>query len=128
MHCAVNVRSMEISQIWPMQVSVDRNPRLFRFRYRAYGHKAQIMALASGDAWLEKGANLLMFGPPGVGKSHLAFPPPLPRYIRQDLGRRSCWAVPWELPPPAVPSVGCSGNFDPMRSLEWMASMARQSP
>lgn len=34
--------------------------------------KAQIMALAAGDSWLEKGANLLMFGPPGGGKSHLA--------------------------------------------------------
>jgi DNA replication protein DnaC len=26
--------------------------------------KAQVMALASGDAWLEKGANILLFGPP----------------------------------------------------------------
>ncbi|HEY9213595.1 MAG TPA: IS21-like element helper ATPase IstB [Ancylobacter sp.] len=34
--------------------------------------KAQIMALAAGDSWLEKGANLLAFGPPGTGKSHLA--------------------------------------------------------
>lgn len=34
--------------------------------------KAQAKALAAGDAWLEKGANLLLFGPPGAGKSHLA--------------------------------------------------------
>jgi DNA replication protein DnaC len=34
--------------------------------------KAQVMALAAGDSWLEKGANLLAFGPPGAGKSHLA--------------------------------------------------------
>lgn len=34
--------------------------------------KAQIMALAAGDVWLDKGANLLTFGPPGGGKSHLA--------------------------------------------------------
>jgi DNA replication protein DnaC len=34
--------------------------------------KAQISALCAGDGWLEKGANLLMFGPPGGGKSHLA--------------------------------------------------------
>ncbi len=33
--------------------------------------KAQVMALAAGDSWLEKGANLLMFGPLGGGKSHL---------------------------------------------------------
>ena len=34
--------------------------------------KAQVSALAAGDGWLGKGANLLMFGPPGGGKSHLA--------------------------------------------------------
>src|ERR1700685_345566 len=34
--------------------------------------KAQVQALAAGDAWLEKGSNLLCFGPPGAGKSHLA--------------------------------------------------------
>jgi DNA replication protein DnaC len=34
--------------------------------------KAQVMALAAGDAWLTNGANLLLFGPPGGGKSHLA--------------------------------------------------------
>src|ERR1700741_2370620 len=28
--------------------------------------------LAAGDAWLNQGANLLLFGPPGGGKSHLA--------------------------------------------------------
>jgi DNA replication protein DnaC len=34
--------------------------------------KAHVLALAAGDSWLEKGANILVFGPPGVGKSHLA--------------------------------------------------------
>ncbi|RKJ97860.1 AAA family ATPase [Pseudoroseomonas wenyumeiae] len=34
--------------------------------------KAQVMALAAGDSWLDRGANLLAFGPPGTGKSHLA--------------------------------------------------------
>ena len=33
--------------------------------------KAQIMALAAGDSWLDQGANLMFFGPPGGGKSHL---------------------------------------------------------
>ncbi len=33
--------------------------------------KAQVMALCAGDVWLEKGANLILFGPPGGGKSHL---------------------------------------------------------
>ena len=34
--------------------------------------KAQIMALAAGGSWLDNGANLLLFGPPGAGKTHLA--------------------------------------------------------
>ena len=34
--------------------------------------KAQVSAMAAGDSWLAKGANVLMFGPPGGGKSHLA--------------------------------------------------------
>jgi DNA replication protein DnaC len=34
--------------------------------------KAQVMAITAGDSWLSKGANLLLFGPPGGGKSHLA--------------------------------------------------------
>ncbi|MGC9272085.1 IS21-like element helper ATPase IstB [Acidiphilium sp.] len=34
--------------------------------------KAHITALATGNAWIETGANCLVFGPAGVGKSHLA--------------------------------------------------------
>jgi len=34
--------------------------------------KAHVLALASGDTWLGKGTNLLLFGPPGSGKSHIA--------------------------------------------------------
>jgi DNA replication protein DnaC len=30
------------------------------------------MAIAAGDSWLAMGANILLFGPPGGGKSHLA--------------------------------------------------------
>ncbi len=32
--------------------------------------KARLMALSAGDSWLEKGANLLLFGLPGSGKTH----------------------------------------------------------
>jgi DNA replication protein DnaC len=34
--------------------------------------KAKVMALAAGNLWLKAGANLLLFGPPGSGKSHLS--------------------------------------------------------
>jgi DNA replication protein DnaC len=34
--------------------------------------KAQVTALCAGDAWLENGANLILLGPPGGGKSHLS--------------------------------------------------------
>jgi len=34
--------------------------------------KAQVTALTAGDRWLDEGANLILFGPPGGGKSHLA--------------------------------------------------------
>ncbi|MGH7082289.1 MAG: IS21-like element helper ATPase IstB, partial [Acetobacteraceae bacterium] len=34
--------------------------------------KARVTALAAGDTWLEKATNLLLFGPPGAGKSHAA--------------------------------------------------------
>ena len=34
--------------------------------------RAQVMALCAGDGWLEQGANLILFGPPGGGKTHLA--------------------------------------------------------
>jgi DNA replication protein DnaC len=34
--------------------------------------RARIVALAEGDSWLAKGTNILLFGPPGVGKSHLS--------------------------------------------------------
>jgi DNA replication protein DnaC len=49
-----------------------KDPRHVRVRRRAMISKAQVKALAGGDAWLENGANLLCFGPPGGRKSYLA--------------------------------------------------------
>jgi DNA replication protein DnaC len=34
--------------------------------------KAHLAALAAGDAWIEQGANVLIFGPSGTGKTHAA--------------------------------------------------------
>ena len=44
----------------------------FDFNHVPNLSKAQVHALTAGDAWLEQGTNLLCFGPPGTGKSHLA--------------------------------------------------------
>src|ERR1700682_5531079 len=51
----------------PAGKTIDR----FDFAAAPSVSKARIMALAEGDAWLTKGTNILIFGPPGVGKSHL---------------------------------------------------------
>jgi DNA replication protein DnaC len=51
----------------PAGKTIDR----FDFTAAPSVSKARIMALAEGDAWLTKGTNILIFGPPGVGKSHL---------------------------------------------------------
>jgi DNA replication protein DnaC len=34
--------------------------------------RAHVAALARGDAWIEQGANVLIFGPSGTGKTHIA--------------------------------------------------------
>ena len=51
----------------PAGKTIDR----FDFAAAPSVSKARIVALAEGDAWLTKGTNILIFGPPGVGKSHL---------------------------------------------------------
>jgi DNA replication protein DnaC len=34
--------------------------------------KARVMAICAGDSWIDKGANLILLGGPGGGKTHLA--------------------------------------------------------
>jgi DNA replication protein DnaC len=54
------------------RLPVGKTLHTFDFEVVPMLSKAQVMALTSGDSWLENGANLLLFGPPGGGKSHLA--------------------------------------------------------
>ena len=49
----------------------DKTLATFDFAAVPQVRKAHVLALTAGDAWLEKGANILIFGPPGTGKSHL---------------------------------------------------------
>jgi DNA replication protein DnaC len=54
------------------RLPIGKTLATFDFKMVPMVSKAQVMALAAGDTWLEKGANVLLFGPPGAGKSHLA--------------------------------------------------------
>ena len=51
---------------------LDKRLENFDFAPLPMLSKAHVQALAEGDVWIEKGHNLLLFGPPGTGKSHLA--------------------------------------------------------
>src|SRR5438046_2463815 len=54
------------------RLPVGKTLASFDFEVVPMVSKAQVRALTAGDSWLEKGANLLLFGPPGAGKSHIA--------------------------------------------------------
>src|ERR1700694_1809522 len=53
------------------RLPVGKKLASFDFEVVPMVSKAQVMALTAGDSWLEKGANLFLFGPPGGGKSQL---------------------------------------------------------
>ncbi len=52
-------------------LSPDKRLSSFDFAAIPTISRAQIIALTEGHEWLDRGANILAFGAPGVGKSHL---------------------------------------------------------
>ena len=44
----------------------------FDFNHVPMLSRARVMAMAAGDAWLDQGSNVLLFGPPGSGKTHVS--------------------------------------------------------
>src|SRR3984893_14662055 len=53
------------------QVPPGKTLETFEFAAVPTVSKAHVQALAEADGWLGEGHNLLAFGPPGVGKTHL---------------------------------------------------------
>src|SRR3984893_5821392 len=53
------------------QVPPGKTLETFEFAAVPTVSKAHVQALAEADGWLGQGHNLLAFGPPGVGKTHL---------------------------------------------------------
>jgi hypothetical protein len=70
----------------------------FNFEAVPVASKAQVMALASGDSWIDKGANLLLFGRPAPARA--TWPPPL-------VSRSSRMAAACCSP---APVISCSGS------------------
>ena len=64
------IRRFERNRI-ASNLSPDKRLSGFDFSVVPTISRARIMALAEGHEWLDRGANLLAFGPPGSGKSHL---------------------------------------------------------
>lgn len=56
------------------EANLPRGKSLSTFDFKVVPalNKTQVSAFASGDVWLKSGRNLLIFGPSGVGKTHLA--------------------------------------------------------
>jgi DNA replication protein DnaC len=69
----INEREVRRIERHRIESGLTPDKRLSNFDFAAVPSvsKAQVMALAEGTEWLDRGASVLLFGPPGVGKSHL---------------------------------------------------------
>lgn len=54
------------------RLPVGKSLDTFEFEAVPMVSKARVMALVAGDEWIGKGGNIILFGPPGGGKTHLA--------------------------------------------------------
>lgn len=69
-HCSMSRRRLERHRV-ESQLDSTKTLATFDFGIVPMVSKAHVMAPATGDAWLDRGATVLIFGPPGGGKSHL---------------------------------------------------------
>ncbi len=61
-----------IRRIKESQLAKDKTLSNFNFKACKSVNPAQINALAESDSWLKQANNLIIFGPSGVGKTHIA--------------------------------------------------------
>ncbi len=79
--------------------------------------KARVMALAAGDAWLDKASNLLLFGPPGSREK--------PLLLRPSAAHLSRTATVCCSPAPRISSRSCRLRGRPCNSRPRSAKLDR---
>jgi len=74
--CELEIQKRQVSRlarrIKESGLSSNKTLSNFDFKANASIKPAQINALAESDTWLRQSQNLIIFGPSGVGKTHIA--------------------------------------------------------